>query len=248
MRRSIFLLPLKQFLWIWLTLILSLYLSWIVLAKANFLYGFWYDYAGISEHIDHYAPKNRFRHDFETTDAQTRKALFAGIVKAIHHQGHGLQSLTYQDRTKTIDIPLLHSAEIVHLTDVVKLIELLKKLGWGVLFIWGALSIYRLRSRQPFPSPQKGLLNVTFSLFILAIPIAIFGAQKVFYQLHIWVFPADHHWFFYYQDSLMSTMMKAPDLFAYISISLLVLGILLFILIVKLFHALNRIHLSKINS
>ncbi len=241
LNRSVFLLPLKQFLWVWLTLILSLYLSWIVLANANFLYGFWYDYAGISENIERYAPQNLFRHDFETTDAQTRKALFAGIVTAIHQQGQGLQRLTYPHPTKSIDIPLLNSAEIVHLTDVANLIEFLKKLGWGVLLTWGALITYRLMSRQPFPSPQTSLLNVGFGLFIFAMPMIIFGTKKVFYQLHIWVFPADHQWFFYYQDSLMSTMMKAPDLFSYIGISLLILALLFFVLIVKLFHSKNRI-------
>ncbi len=239
LNRSVFLWPLKQFLWVWMTLILSLYLSWIVLANANFLYGFWHDYAGIDENIERYAPQNNFRHGFETTDAQTRKALFAGIVIAIHQQGQGLQSLSYPHPTKPIAIPLLRTAEIVHLTDVANLIEFLKKLGWGALLIWGALSTYRLISRQPFPSTKTSLINVGFGLFIFAMPMAIFGAKKVFYQLHIWIFPADHQWFFYYQDSLMSTMMKAPDLFAYIGVSLLTLGLLLFILIVRLFHSKN---------
>ena len=230
---------LRQFFWVWLTLILSLYLSWIVLANANFGYGIWHDYAGISDNIERYAPQNRFRHDFETTDTQTRKALFAGIVTAIHQQGQGLQSLSYPHPTKSIDIPLLHSAEIVHLTDVANLIELLKKIGWGLLLTWGVLSSYLLISRQPFTSPQTSLLNVGFGLIIFAMPIAMLGAKNVFYQLHIWVFPANHQWFFYYQDSLMSTMMKAPDLFAYIGVSLLTLGLLFFMLIVKLFHSKN---------
>lgn len=97
-----------------------------MLANANFLYGFWYYYARISENIERYAPQSHFHHGFETTDAETRKALFAGIVTAIHQQGQGLQSLSYPHPTKSIDIKLLNSAEIVHLTDIPSLIEFLK--------------------------------------------------------------------------------------------------------------------------
>jgi hypothetical protein len=233
---SVLSLALKQFLWVWLTLILSLYLSWIVLANANFLYGFWYDYAGIDENIEQYAPQNRFRDYFETTDAQTRKALFSGMVTAIHQHGQGLQDLSYPHPTKPLNIPLLHSAEVTHLTDVAHLIDFLKKIGWSLLFIWGALTTYLLMSRQPVASPKSLLLNIGIGLLTFSSPIFIFGAKQVFYQLHIWVFPADHQWFFYYQDSLMSTMMKAPDLFAYIGMSLLTLGLLLFLLLFKLFH------------
>jgi hypothetical protein len=232
----VLLLAFKQFLWVWLTLILSLYLSWIALANANFLYGFWHDYAGISENIEEYAPHNHFRHGFETTDAKTRKDLFSGMVTAIHQQGQGLQNLSYLHPTKPINIPLLHTAEIIHLTDVAHLIDFLKKLGWALLLLWGALSTYLLMSRQSVSGPKNMLYNVGIGLFILASPILIFGPKAVFYQLHIWVFPADHQWFFYYQDSLMSTMMKAPDLFAYIGVSLLTLGLLFFMLFFKLFH------------
>ena len=42
----------------------------------------------------------------------------------------------------------------------------------------------------------------------------------MFYQFHIWLFPADHEWFFYWQDSLMSTLMKAPVLFGGIAVVL----------------------------
>jgi hypothetical protein len=56
------------------------------------------------------------------------------------------------------------------------------------------------------------------------------GAKKVFYQLHVWIFPEGHQWFFYYQESLMSTLMKAPDLFAGIGIAIFLGAILLFVL------------------
>ena len=43
--------------------------------------------------------------------------------------------------------------------------------------------------------------------------------------MHEWVFPAEHQWFFYYQESLMTVLMKAPDLFGAIAILIAVLGI-----------------------
>jgi hypothetical protein len=48
---------------------------------------------------------------------------------------------------------------------------------------------------------------------VIGVILAVIGPKAVFTQLHIWVFPAEHKWFFYYQDSLMSTMMHAPILF-----------------------------------
>jgi hypothetical protein len=47
----------------------------------------------------------------------------------------------------------------------------------------------------------------------------------VFYGLHTWIFPPGHAWFFYYQDSLMTMMMKAPELFAYIALTLAVVSL-----------------------
>ena len=59
---------------------------------------------------------------------------------------------------------------------------------------------------------------------IITIVFLIFGAKAIFYQMHVLIFPPDHQWFFYYQDSLMSTMMKAPDLFAGIALQILLPG------------------------
>ncbi|MDG6773887.1 DUF1461 domain-containing protein [Thiomicrorhabdus sp. ZW0627] len=227
---------LRSFLWVWLTFILALYASWMILAKADFLYGVWYDYAGIGEHIDHYAPQNRFRHGFEDTDADTRKQLFAGIVNAIHNHGEGLKELSYPHPTLPVRIPLLHKAEIDHLTDVALLLDFLKRLGWGLLLLWAALTTYLLMMKRSFPTAKLAWGNIGIGLLLLAAILVLYGPKQVFYQLHMWVFPANHHWFFYYQDSLMSTMMKAPDLFAYISTSLLLVGLIIFFLLIKLFN------------
>ncbi|MFN2223885.1 MAG: DUF1461 domain-containing protein, partial [Candidatus Promineifilaceae bacterium] len=47
-----------------------------------------------------------------------------------------------------------------------------------------------------------------------------------------WICPPGHQWFFYYQDSLMTTMMKAPVLFAGIAAEWLVLTIAVFVALV----------------
>lgn len=208
----------------------------MALSQSNFLYGIWYDHAGIAENIEAYAPKNRFRNGFETTDSDTRKALFAGIVDAIHNQGEGFKSLTYVNAYTQKTIPLLHRAEIVHLTDVANLIQFLEKLGWGLLLLWTILTTYLLMSHQRFASWSSALWNLGAGLVGLAGVLVFFGAKTVFYQLHIWIFPPEHPWFFYYQDSLMSTMMKAPDLFAYIALSLTLLALLFFVTLFTFFN------------
>jgi hypothetical protein len=74
-----------------------------------------------------------------------------------------------------------------------------------------------------------GLFSI-FALLLILMTAAfmIWGAKAIFYQMHILVFPDDHQWFFYYQDSLMSTLMKAPDLFAGIAIQIVLVGLVLY--------------------
>ncbi|BBP44847.1 hypothetical protein THMIRHAS_02200 [Thiosulfatimonas sediminis] len=204
------------------------------MAKANFLYPVWHDYAGIGANIDEYAPKNRYRADFASTDANTRFTLFAGIVNAIHQQGHGLSALNYQSRYGTT--PLLRNAEIVHLQDVAKLVDWLNRLilvvaGLWPMLTWQLHNALKKQAVQPAIKPQTAWLNLAIGLGVSLILLLLIGAKAVFYQLHIWIFPENHQWFFYYQDSLMSTMMKAPDLFAWIAASILILALGLFSLL-----------------
>lgn len=237
MKISLITQKIQHFFWIWLTLILAFYLSWISLSQQNFLYGLWHDHAGIGENIEIYAPQNRFRHGFETTDAETRASLFAGMVDAIHNQGAGLKQLSYINGYNQKTTPLLHRYEIEHLTDVANLIDFLAYLGWGLLLIWAALTTYMLMAKNAFPSWLSAVKNILSGLLITGLLIMLFGAKNLFYQLHIWIFPAEHKWFFYYQDSLMSTMMKAPDLFAYIATILTLLGLLIFAMLTAFFKA-----------
>ena len=79
-----------------LTFLITLPISWGVLAKANFLYPTLHDVIGIDIHIKTYAPKNRQnRLGFENTSKDDRFRLFQGIVDAIHSKGEGLSTLSY---------------------------------------------------------------------------------------------------------------------------------------------------------
>ena len=66
--------------------------------------------------------------------------------------------------------------------------------------------------------PRAGQFVSSALVLIVLTAVLMLFVQKLFNQLHVWAFPDDHQWFFYYEDSLMSTMMKAPVIFAYIAI------------------------------
>lgn len=228
-------LAIYRFLWVWLTLLIAIWLGWHALAQVNFLYPLWHDHAGIGANIEQYAPKNLYRKEFELTDPETRFILFQGIVEAIHNHGQGLAELSYSSSRGAT--PLLHKAEIIHLQDVANLIDFLNRLAFALSALWLFISwriyvqIGNKTITQTAIRSRDSWLNLTLGLAILIGGLLLIGAKKVFYQLHIWIFPDEHQWFFYYQESLMSTMMKAPDLFAWIASSLLLLALLIYLLL-----------------
>jgi hypothetical protein len=84
------------------------------------------------------------------------------------------------------------------------------------------------------PDFKKLLLHYLFIFGVMVLFVFIYGPMKVFVLLHESFFPANHQWFFYYQDSLMTTMMKAPDLFFYIAGAWVGLALLIFFLLAYL--------------
>jgi len=229
--------PLALFGWIWLSLLLSLGLAWHSLAKVDFGYAIWYEYGGIKENIDKYAPKNRFKHDFESADRQQHLDSFGAIVDSIQNKGVGLAEIRYQAKEKTHT--LLHKAEVIHLQDVANLIEWLNHFLFFSFILWLMILLYQFKKPFNYTTKQASSAIILGSV-LLSLPIFIFGAEKVFYQFHIWIFPDDHQWFFYYQDSLMATMMKAPDIFAYIALSLVFVTLIIYILISKVLKTLQN--------
>ena len=209
-------------------LLVALALSWLLLAQVNFSYGFWHDHAGIGAAIDEYGPANQYKKAFHLTDREQRIELFAGINRAIHSSGQGLQDLAYT-------VPgypeqrLLREPELVHLQDVSNLIDKATYAALFALVLWVCLLVYYVRSCKPVPTLKFQLMGTLLLIAVIAILVVIIGPVKVFYKLHEVIFPDGHQWFFYYQESLMSTMMKAPDLFGWIAVEWLSLAILCFV-------------------
>lgn len=214
------------------TLIGASLLAWQLLRSQNFLYPVWHDVAGIKETIARYGPENRYRDRFAETTKAERVRLFEGIVHAIHHRGEGLAQLTYHDPQGNAIDRLLRRAEIIHLQDVAKLVDTYLITGWWALGL--ALFILLLASQKGLALPSLLKLSAMVAGFfgVVAMIVLVIGPVDVFYQLHEWIFPDDHEWFFYYQDSLMTLMMKAPDLFGYIAACWVVLTLLCFFVLV----------------
>ena len=170
-------------------------------------------------------------------DQQQHLDSFGAIVDSIQNKGVGLAEIRYQAKEKTHT--LLHKAEVIHLQDVANLIEWLNRFLFFSFILWLMILLYQFK--KPFDYTTKQAFSaIVIGSVLLSLPIFVFGAEKVFYQFHIWVFPDDHQWFFYYQDSLMATMMKAPDIFAYIALSLVFFTLVIYILISKILKTLQN--------
>jgi biopolymer transport protein ExbB/TolQ len=229
--------------WIWLTLLLSLGVAWNTLAKIDFGYAIWYKNNNIEEHINIYAQQNRNKSYFELTSEEQRLDIFHQIVEAIQNKGKGLEEIVYKvtpkESQRVKEYHLLTEEEIIHLQDVANLIYRLDVFLFYPFFIWLIISIYKFKTLFEHTNSQVFVAIMTGGV-MLYLPILIFGATKVFYKLHTWVFPGNHQWFFYYQDSLMSTMMKAPDLFGFITWFLLLTTIVIYALISKSLNFLQK--------
>ena len=202
-------------------------LSWGLLASMNFSYGFWHDYGGIGWAIDEYGDDNQFRFGFHLTSKAQREALFAGIAKAIQNDGVGLEDLEYQ-------VPgyepqkLLREPEVVHLVDVAHLVNKGMMLAAVAGLIWLVLWLYFFFWERAIPSLKRQVLSIFALMAFLTLLVLLIGPVKIFYVAHEWVFPENHQWFFYYQESLMSTMMYAPYIFGWIALEWVVFALLIF--------------------
>jgi hypothetical protein len=212
----------------------ALWIAWRALAVVDFLYPVFYDAIDIHGHIETFAPQNRYKADFGTTTREERLRLFSEIVAGIHASGDGLAEIRYHRPDGEVIDTLLREPEVGHLQDVANLVDRLAPMGW-LAVAWTAIHLLLIRLfgwRVPSLARLLGasLLAVSTTVCI----VLLVGARRVFYWFHEWVFPPDHPWFFYYQDSLMSTMMKAPDLFGAIAVVLLAVGLVLYALLLGL--------------
>lgn len=197
-------------------LIVAFWLAWQALVPVDFGYGFAYQVMDIDQHVQHYGPQNRYRKGFATTSAMEQKRLFSGIVKAIQNDGEGLRNLFYTTPDGRRHL-LLREAEVIHLQDVANLINLFDRVAWGAIVLL-LVTVGAMKLRQlPAPGIKQLLIGLAVLVGISSLILLIVGPTEVFYWLHIQIFPPEHEWFFYWQDSLMTTLMKAPDLFGLIA-------------------------------
>lgn len=198
-------------------MVLALGVSWGFYSLCDYGYSFWYQTLDIEEHIQEYGPQNRYRRDFERLEAEQYQALFHQIRNAVHNNGEGLEDIHYPNRLEQ-PVPLLREAEILHLRDVAHLIRMGTVITLIAACLWWPLALWvRCQHRPPAGSR---LIALAAPLLGLAGWLLVAGPEAVFYQFHIWLFPPEHEWFFYWQDSLMSTLMKAPVLFGGIALVL----------------------------
>lgn len=200
--------------------------SWHLLAQFHFAYPLGYQLLNLNQHITQYAPLNRYKEDFEFTSASEHWRLFGEISDAVHTSGKGLAQISYTLKNGQLTA-LMHEAEIIHLQDVANLIDRFYFIGILSLLLWASLIAIAHQQKLQLPSLKKILLGFLAGSLLASVILVAIGPTAVFYWLHEQIFPDGHQWFFYYQDSLMTTLMKAPDIFAFIAIVLLSLLLLL---------------------
>ena len=210
----------------------SFYLAWQINALNNFLYSTWYEILDIQKAIDRYGPQNKFRDGFEKLDKTEHVQLFNGIVKAIQNKGEGLKQLEY--RKANSKEKLLTNAEIIHLQDVANLITKIKYLAIAGVVIAVVLIGVMFLTNIKITTLRSHLLGGVGMIVILTVLLFFVGPTEVFYWGHELIFPDNHQWFFYYEESLMSTMMKAPALFGPIACQLILTTIAIWVVLLIL--------------
>ena len=202
--------------------LVCIWLAWQLAAQVNFLYPAWYSMLSIDQTVEQTVPKHLYKKQFALTDTTEHQRLFAEIVTSIQQGGKGLAEITFKSPDGQVLDRLLTASEVTHLQDVANLIDLLT---WFALIVF-ILCLMNLALiiffRVPMPSAKKLFVSLVAIVIIFLVGILLYGAKEFFYWLHTVIFPSEHQWFFYYEESLMSTLMKAPDLFAPIAVMLLI--------------------------
>jgi hypothetical protein len=207
----------------WILLVLtvvvaSLFVTWRLLAAFDFAYPWLHGLLDIGATVTEYAPRNEQRPGFARTDAAEHARLFGAIVDAVRDQGTGLDEIVYRTPSGEPLGRLLTAAEIQHLQDVARLVSAFERLGWMSLVLCIALGVSAgLRREQP-PSPIALISGLGVVVAAATAIVFLLGPVELFYWLHTRVFPPDHQWFFWYEESLMSTLMQAPNLFGAIAV------------------------------
>lgn len=223
-------------------LIVAALISWQLLYKVDFAYPQAYDAINIDQHIATFGPKNRFRPNFESTDKKQHLKLFSEIGVAIQNNGEGLADISYVTASGR-SYKLLRKPEVIHLEDVAKLVNVFYATGYVAIALLIVGTTLAYQQNLSIPKAKHIATGILIFLATIGLTLVIVGPKAVFYWLHIQIFPPEHEWFFYYQESLMTTLMKAPDLFGFIGA---VMGAILMVVWILEIVAL-RLLLSKKN-
>ena len=195
----------------------------------NYGYGLFYQWLDINNHIKTFAPQNRQgKNGFELTTTEEHHRLFAEISTAINQSGESLRELSYTPNGNPQI--LLTDAEATHLEDVARLVDLMMPIGWAALALWLVLLIISRVRKIPLPSLGNSLMTLLIVGMAILVTVVIIGPHKIFRAFHELVFPAENQWFFYYQDSLMTTLMKAPDIFFAITVLWALIAVICYLL------------------
>ena len=201
-------------------------ISWVILIQCNFFYSFWHQHGGIGETVEYFATINQHISNFELTTLAERDTLFKEISHAVHFSADSLKEIQFS--VMGASQYLLHDREVTHLKDVANVINVLFFVIFLSFIAWCYLLYQTINSQQKLPSIGTQSIIILSLLTVLTLLTVSIGATDVFYWLHEVIFPDNHQWFFYYEDSLMSTLMSAPDLFGWIAIEWLILFIVTF--------------------
>ena len=211
------------------TLFIALHLGWFALARADFFYPVCHDLLKIDRVVAEYGPSNRVRKNFHLTSKAERVRLFSAINRSVHQGGGGLGEIHYFDEEGTDLGALLTLWDQAHLSQVALLLSRLKILGFGWFALWGLMIFFAVKYHLPKPRLLSLILRPLVVLLGIIGAVFLVGPGRVFAGLHQLLFPAAQPWFLYYQESLMTLLMKAPDLFGLIALQILGLGILIWL-------------------
>jgi len=220
-------------------IIFSLGISWKISASINMNYSMWYDVLEINKTIEKYSVQNKFgKKSFIETNKAQHVAIFEDILTSVTNSGAGLKTIRYTTSANQ-EVDFLTLDEVIHLQDVSTLIDRLTVL-WFCNCILLCIFCFSFRAtKMCFPDVKTKTYVITLATVSIVALLLVYGFTPVFYYLHTLVFPDDHQWFFYYQDSLMSTLMQAPDLFGVLGLMLTMIGLVVYILVNLLLNRLN---------
>lgn len=209
--------------------IVAVNLAWHCSSAMNFNYSSLHSLLDIDEHVKKYAKRNYEpdKRRFAEASIQQQKDIFSQIVSAINHQGKGLESIQFSVSEHNKSQAFLTDSEVLHLQDVARLVSVFNYLALVAFFI-AVVCFYGLRKWSlALHSLKEISLSLVMGLTVLTAIVLAYGAKEVFYALHELIFTTNQ-WFFYYEESLMTTLMKAPDVFAPITVILLLWALLFY--------------------